>query len=270
MSLSPSALSIKHKNGIAYNLCSSTNLVRHACHLMGIRDIRRYPGFHFNNEPSSRMPTCRTRRNPRPVVTRFIRESSRGEFGTSPHHRYDIIHLISVSSADQGLARREPFSCLAVAGVVHAVTAAGLTDYLKGIRGRTGAPAKPETRNRHRGTLHNLFATGSEFSPLDPLAVLLKEVSALTEDEISDFLESCKVQFDSFAIGDLLTQILQEANLSPEEISSRLEERRTTFLDERFYNVYLVRFVIGELIGHNHEGPEERKRYWAAIYTGDV
>jgi len=115
-------------------------------------------------------------------------------------------------------------------------------------------------------------ARGSEFSPLDPLAVLLQEFQpTLTEDEISDFLESCKVQFDSFAIGDLLTQIYQEANLPPEEILGRLEERRTTFLNEKFYNGYLVRFVIGELIGYNQEaGPEERKRYWAAMLAGDT
>lgn len=41
---------------------------------------------------------------------------------------------------------------------VHTIRQAEIQDYLAGLKGRAGGPAKPETCNRHLGTLHNLFA----------------------------------------------------------------------------------------------------------------
>ena len=41
---------------------------------------------------------------------------------------------------------------------VQTVQASEIRDYLNGLTGRDGGPAKPETVNRHLGTIHNLFA----------------------------------------------------------------------------------------------------------------
>ena len=59
-------------------------------------------------------------------------------------------------------------------------------------------------------------------------------VAAHPDSDVSDWL-SQDPGWPLPGIGELLTQIYQEANLPRDEILGHLEERRTTFLDERFY-----------------------------------
>ncbi len=114
--------------------------------------------------------------------------------------------------------------------------------------------------------------TNTEFSPLKPLLVLLKEYAPNWPDnEMQTFLEEWKHELDTFQCREFFGQVFRDMDHSMDEsrVDEMIEKARNHMVSEANYNGVLVRYVIGQVIERD-AGLEQKKRYWKAVLTGKV
>ena len=114
--------------------------------------------------------------------------------------------------------------------------------------------------------------TNTEFSPLKPLLVLLKEYAPNWPDsEIQSSLEQWKRELDTFDCREFFAQVFRDVNNSKDQsrLDEMVEKAREHMMDENNYNGALVRYVIGQVI-EREAGLEQKKRYWKAVLSGKV
>jgi hypothetical protein len=115
--------------------------------------------------------------------------------------------------------------------------------------------------------------TNTEFTPVGPLAALLKKHSPdLSEEQIQVRLGKWKRAFDNARHHDLVTELLNELGASKGSLRGaelgRLAVERMLQADN--YNGYLVRYVIGEILDRDFGPATKRRYYWLAILTREI
>jgi len=112
----------------------------------------------------------------------------------------------------------------------------------------------------------------TEFSPLKPLLVLMKEYSPnWPDDEIQRALEQWKEELDTFQCREVFAQVYREVHPSMDrsKVDEMVEKVRQHMLDGTNYNGSLVPYVIGQVI-EREAGLKQKRRYWKAVLLGEV
>lgn len=116
------------------------------------------------------------------------------------------------------------------------------------------------------------------FDRLKPLlAIIRRSSSNMADNELETCLQRWKSEFDTkvvdlFESSDRCFHELY-AELHPTadefEVTTEVISTRAQMLKKENYDSYLLRYVIGQIIG-NKVGLDQKKRYWKAVLTGKV
>lgn len=113
-------------------------------------------------------------------------------------------------------------------------------------------------------------AAGQTLNPRGPVAALLKQIQpGITEDEITYLLDDWERELQNGVDPDLLTEIMQENKVPPQDIPARLERLQKLMAEPKNYNAFFVRCAIGDAI-EAEAGREQKKAYWKAVLGGKI
>ncbi len=112
--------------------------------------------------------------------------------------------------------------------------------------------------------------TGQTFTPRGPVAALLKQIQpGFTEGEVTYLLDKWECELRNGGDQDLLTQIMQDNKVPPQDIPARLERIMKRMNEPENYNAFFIRYAIGETI-EAKVGRKEKKSYWKALLEGKI
>lgn len=112
--------------------------------------------------------------------------------------------------------------------------------------------------------------TGHAFTPRGPVGALLKQIQPeFTEGEVVYLLDKWEHELQNGGDQDLLTQIMQENNVPPQDIPLRLARIKGRTNEPKNYAAFFVRYAIGEII-ESKVGRKEKKSYWKALLEGKI